>query len=179
MHREVEYIVDIRPIEHSLSASSSNSMDELSAGTQIGQIWAGPSHWKLKPIRRTSLIYSGVDKNEEKLNEKKKPGRKRKRIDHLPIDFDRLKPPKDLTHVTNKPFKKRNLEVDEDKVTMPMEESSCENLRDNIEYLINIPTMKPITKTNKEIDNDNEVVYIIATIYDALSPRHPDYMPKF
>ncbi|CAG9766883.1 unnamed protein product [Ceutorhynchus assimilis] len=183
LHREVEHIVDFRPIEQSLatfsdkSAWTFNSMDETSAGRKIDQIWAGPSHWKLKCIRRTKLIYSGMDKNDEKLKEKNKPGRKRKKIEYFPIDFDNLKPPKDYSKSTKKPFKKRSLAVDEDKVTMPIYESSCEHLRDNIEYLLNIPTMKPIKKTNRD-KSQNENCHYDVPDYNFKNPDDNDYCPQ-
>lgn len=59
---EVQNIVDFRPTENTLTAERTDYSfnPTINMGQYvIDQIWAGPSHWKLKYIRNSKSIYSG------------------------------------------------------------------------------------------------------------------------
>lgn len=58
--KKVAHIIDFKPGKNGLQADEycySNAID-LMGGKLITQVWAGPSHWKLKHVRRISNAFS-------------------------------------------------------------------------------------------------------------------------
>lgn len=66
------------------SEYSYNPVVATCSGKLVDQIWAGPSHWKLKFIRRSTAKFSGRDDAREKQTKR----RKKKAVPEM-IDFDR------------------------------------------------------------------------------------------
>lgn len=85
---EVAHIVDFRSISHSLQTSeySYNTIINTHTGNFIDQIWAGPCHWKLKFIRRSTARFTGA-RTEIAVKHKKKKAPSEMLV-YTPVEID-------------------------------------------------------------------------------------------
>ncbi|KAK9871247.1 hypothetical protein WA026_011521 [Henosepilachna vigintioctopunctata] len=144
MQHEIANVVDLMRFEDDVRRSeySYNSVISTSNGKVIDQIWAGPSHWKLKFLRRSRARFSGAI---EALSAQK-PKKKVKTVEPMPIDLLDFETDyeKVLDNLKRIRLKKRvNLT---NKVTLPMPDSSCVSLLKNVYELMIKPGTVPVSK---------------------------------
>ncbi|XP_076259246.1 non-SMC condensin I complex subunit H [Rhynchophorus ferrugineus] len=181
--QEKDTLLDFQPSNQLLvnsvqkSEYSYNSVVGTCSG-KIDQIWAGPSHWKMKHVKRPRpLVYTGQDKQQDK---EKKRG-PRKKIEPVLLDFTEFDEP----IKTFKLMKKKKLpkEISEDKITFPLFHSVCKEMIDHLEELLLVPLMKPVCKDETQIDcevaeykfdNPNDSNYIPNHLVDGHQPDLAD-----
>ncbi|CAH1113307.1 unnamed protein product [Psylliodes chrysocephalus] len=143
----VTHVVDFRPTENTMHSSeySFNSIITNPDGKYIDQIWAGPSHWKLKCLRRSTPRFSGQIVQEKQKRQKKKPEM---------IDF--TEEPGVIDFIKRSASKKRST-IDLDKITLPLMDQSCARIMTNIKELILKHGVCPVEKTDKPITDTEEL----------------------
>ncbi|CAG9812522.1 unnamed protein product [Phaedon cochleariae] len=150
---DVAKIIDFRPANESAHTSeySYNSIVNTRTGKFIDQIWAGPHHWKLKFIHRSTARFSG-QKTIETIKEQKR-GRKRGQPEMIDLEAEfELDLSKKLV------MKKKPASADINKITLPLLDQSCAKLMANIKELMLKPGMCPVEKSlMTENDLDYEV----------------------
>ncbi|XP_056631792.1 condensin complex subunit 2-like [Diorhabda sublineata] len=176
----VANVVDFKPMESTIHSSeySFNPVVTTNNGKYIDRIWAGPSHWKLKFIRRSVPRFSGQTINTTVKALSK--GRKKNQV--VMIDFDPEPPEVDFS---KKFVIKKRLEVDVDKVTLPLMDQSCARIMATIKELMAKPGVCPVEKKEKITDlgeedfkvtpykyeNPNDSLYCSQTQNDDMGDR--------
>ncbi|XP_030764520.1 condensin complex subunit 2 [Sitophilus oryzae] len=172
LYQENGTIIDFRPSNQVLvnSVQRSDYSYNTVVGTCMGkidQLWAGPSHWKMKHVRRTKLpVYTGQDKLVDQDKDKKKA---RKKAEPIMLDFSDLEEPVKKYKLMSK--KRQTKEVNENKITLPLFHSACREMIEHIEELILIPSKKPINKDKTQIDCEVEE-------YRFDNPNDSNYIPN-
>ncbi|XP_066259486.1 condensin complex subunit 2-like [Euwallacea similis] len=175
-NRDLETIVNFYPTEQGLvsnverSVYSFNNVMDTAYG-KVDQIWAGPSHWKLKFIRNNSMVYAGKDRKEE---ERRKTKPLKRKFEPQPFDWMALyhNTPSDLDNKGTRLKKKKCIVVDTRKILMPLRNTAAIKMIENMEYLCTIPTMKVVKK--KPLGN--EVDYYVSG-YNYDNPNDSHYCP--
>ncbi|KAL3278245.1 hypothetical protein HHI36_013583 [Cryptolaemus montrouzieri] len=165
MHHDIARVVDlIRPEEDfQRSEYSYNSIVKLNNGKVIDQIWAGPSHWKLKFLRRSRPRFSGI------IEQQSAPKTKKKKIEPEPASLDDMD---ELEEMLNnmKRIKIKKKIFPASKVTLPLPVASCVNLLKEVHELMMKPGTVPVSKSN--INNTNQLENQI--VNDELEPPEAD-----
>ncbi|XP_017782741.1 PREDICTED: condensin complex subunit 2 isoform X2 [Nicrophorus vespilloides] len=167
---EVASIVDMRPVDQSSYDTNDYLYQslEMPGRKMLSQIWAGPSHWKLKHIRqRPSLRFSGVSEKAAGVPQQKKRTKK----DIAPLVFNEdLLPQVDF----QKKVVKRKLRInDPEKVQTPIN-----YIPDMMKHLCSF-MMKPFVadfgkfKKTQPANDDYEV-----GPYNYGNPNDSQYCPK-
>lgn len=146
----VANVVDFRPMESTIHSSeySFNPVVTTNNGKYIDRIWAGPSHWKLKFIRRSIPRFSGQTTNTNIKALSK--GRKKNQVKMA--DFDPEPPEIDFS---KKLVIKKRPEFDVDKITLPLMDQSCARIMATIKELMVKPGVCPVEKKEK-VENVGE-----------------------
>ncbi|KAJ8922646.1 hypothetical protein NQ315_007678 [Exocentrus adspersus] len=121
------------------SEYSYNTVVPTYSGKLIDQIWAGPSHWKLKFIRRSSVRFSGQVTQQTK---QAKMGRKKKQPEMInyDVEFEEF----DMNNKLK--IKRKPPTADFHKITLPVPDSSCIKLMEHIQELMTKPGVCPVKK---------------------------------
>ncbi|XP_045471281.1 condensin complex subunit 2-like isoform X1 [Harmonia axyridis] len=143
---DVPHIVDLitSDMDFARSEYSYNSLITLGSGKVIEKIWAGPSHWKLKCIKRDKSIFSGnVEEAQSIIRQKKKI----KRYEPQPLDFKKGAEARlALENMVKIKFKKRL--VPDSKITLPLSDENIRSMMDNLYELMIKPFICKPKDTN-------------------------------
>ncbi|XP_072392859.1 condensin complex subunit 2 isoform X2 [Diabrotica undecimpunctata] len=159
--RDSVHIVDYRPMEMSIQTSeySFNPVVRTSNGKYIDQIWAGPSHWKLKFIRRSTPRFSGRANLTEKPTK-----RSRKKPEAEMINFEGEPPEIDFNNVLV--IKKKPPAVDIHKITLPLMDQSCARIMETIKELMLKPGVCPVEKSAVKKDENGDEIEVSPYQYE-------------
>ncbi|XP_018565180.1 condensin complex subunit 2 [Anoplophora glabripennis] len=164
---EIANIVEFRPdITGGVQRSeySYNTVVSTHSGKLIDRIWAGPSHWKLKFIKRASTKFSGIVMTQEK------QVRGRRKAPPQKLDFDEGYEEFDMTKKLV--IKKKPATVDINKITLPVPDNSCAELMEHIKELMIKAGMCPVEK--KQVQEPQQVDYEVS-VYNYENPNDSQY----
>ncbi|KAG5867838.1 hypothetical protein JTB14_026623 [Gonioctena quinquepunctata] len=163
---DITHITDFRPANDTAQTSeySYNSIVHSRSGKFIDQIWAGPHHWKLKFLRRSSVRFSGQQKSvtSSKQNRKKTEAEMVDLTKKVEIDFS-----KRLI------IKRKPASIDISKITLPLLDPWCAKMLTKINERMLKPGICPVKKVqmNKET---NQLDYEV-TAYKYENPNDSLY----
>ncbi|XP_044761297.1 condensin complex subunit 2 [Coccinella septempunctata] len=172
IQHDVAHVVDIMKTETTLQRSeySYNTVITLGNGKVIDQIWAGPSHWKLKFLRRSKARYSGAVEAQTVARQKKKLKTK----EPEPIDLLNSEDVEaELEKLKRIKIKKKI--YPSNKITLPLPDASCRNMMNDVYELMikpgtivtqgrndrvedtqdNFDNMGPMEAEEHDMDNDD------------------------
>ncbi|XP_008197779.2 condensin complex subunit 2 [Tribolium castaneum] len=158
-HGGINPIVDAIPPEYRIETDYSyNTLVRSQSGTYIDKIWAGPYHWKVKFMKKSTDRYSGADQEVAKRAKKKK--------EPQPINFFEL--PEDATKTFKKlVIKRMPCSTSCEKITYPVLDSWVNK---SLNYLYLKPNT-PLPQLNiVEKNHDYEVA-----VYDYENPNDSLY----
>ncbi|KAJ8947872.1 hypothetical protein NQ318_010018 [Aromia moschata] len=158
----LEHIVQFRPdVPEGLQRSeySYNAVVNTRSGKVIDQIWAGPSHWKLKCIKSAPARFSG-----QVVEEKRQKRGKRKALPQM-IDFDAECDQLDMNAKVK--IKRRP-----PRITLPFPDTFCIKMMAHINELMIKPGVCPVQK-KPQTQADYEV-----SAYKYENPNDSQYCPQ-
>ncbi|CAH0547136.1 unnamed protein product [Brassicogethes aeneus] len=168
---EIAHINNFQPADVLIKTEYSyNSTLRTHNGKVIDQIWAGPSHWKLKYIRRSTSRFSGQNSNISEKNILTKHAKAKKK---LPAQtFEEQIVGMDI----NKHFKikKKPLATDLQKKTLPVPDQTCVKLMECINELILKKGAVPVTKA-QQIENEKNLLNYEVSGYKYENPNDSQY----
>ncbi|XP_060536041.1 condensin complex subunit 2 isoform X2 [Cylas formicarius] len=171
---DVEYIVDLRPTnQYSSSIERSECPMNSLVQTMFGRmedIWAGPSHWKLKFIKSSTSMYTGRVEHQAPIERKK-----RKKQDWQPHDLEQfINAP---AYDTSQKAVQRNVKlVDRSKLCVPLPDPTAyPRFKQNLDYLMT-NTIRKIKLSQKS--SESELVDCDVSAYKYDNPTDVNYLPQ-
>ncbi|XP_050511265.1 condensin complex subunit 2 isoform X2 [Diabrotica virgifera virgifera] len=160
--RDSVHVVDYRPMEMSIQTSeySFNPVVRTSNGKYIDQIWAGPSHWKLKFIRRSTPRFSGRANTTEKQPTKR--GRKKPIVEKINYEAE----PPEINFNNELVIKKKPPAVDMHKITLPLMDQSCARIMETMKELMLKPGVCPVEKSAVKKDENRDEIEVSPYKYE-------------
>ncbi|XP_045480817.1 condensin complex subunit 2-like [Harmonia axyridis] len=151
LQHDVPHIVDLLSsgTEIKRSEYSYNGVISLGNGKVIDQIWAGPSHWKLKCIKRNKPTFTG---RMEEAQSMAKPRKKLKRNEPQPLVFTKVDDLSKILESMGKVKIKRKL-YPANKITLPLPDAST-HMENMFELMIK-PGTVCMPKSNSTVGMKN------------------------
>ncbi|XP_074030653.1 condensin complex subunit 2 isoform X2 [Leptinotarsa decemlineata] len=167
---EIARIVDFRSANETghTSEYSYNSIINTHTGKFIDQIWAGPCHWKLKFLRRSTARFSGQQKS---ITSTKEHRQARKKAEPEMIDFTKEI---DIDLSKKLVIKKKHPTADFNKITLPLLDQTCAKMLANIKELMLKPGVCPLEKKITTGSENEQLDYEVSP-YKYENPNDSQY----